>query len=160
MIKSIKFLLMLGCLMALFRICPAPDMSADKNDNEKPGHNDNRDKDKEKPKHDRDKPKPSKPEEKSKLGEFSEPYKDKDTSKHGKKSSDNDTYYDDDDDGGDFWDEFWADLFSDVFSALILGDFGYRYSSYPYNPPQQPLPGIYVSTNNDTLGDMTAFQFR
>lgn len=160
MIKSVKFLLMLGCLIALFRICPAPDISADKNDNAKPGHNDNRDKDKEKPKHDKDKPKPSKPDEKSKLGEFSEPYKDKDTSERGKKSHDNDTYYDDDDDGDDFWAEFWGDLFADAFNALLLGDFGYRYSSCPYNQPQQPLPGIYVSTNNDTLGDMTAFQFR
>lgn len=160
---------MLGCLFAIFHICPSLEISADKNktdktkppkeDKEKSGHNDNRDKDKEKPKHDKDKPKPSKPEEKSKLKEFSEPYKDKDTSGREKKSHDNDTYYGDDDDGGDFWDEFWADLFSDVFSALIFGDFGYRYSSCPYNQPQQPQPGIYVFTDNES-GNMTAFQFR
>jgi hypothetical protein len=145
--------------MAMFRICPAPEISADKNKPDKPKPHKE---DKEKPKHDRDDSTPSKTEEKGKLGDFSEPYKENADKKN--KSSKSATSYDnndyDDDDGGGFWDEFWADLFSDVFSALILGDFGYRYSSCPYNQPQQPLPGIYVSTNNDTLGDMTAFQFR
>ena len=182
MTKYVRFLLTLICLMALFQVCPAPDVSADKDsdkdkphsaEKEKPKSDKNKpDKDKlkpdkpkpkpNKPKPDKDKPPPPKTEEKGKLSDFSKPYKENADKKS--KSSKSETSYDnndwDDDDGGDFWDEFWADLFSDVFSALILGDFGYRYSSYPYNPPQQPLPGIYVSTNNDTLGDMTAFQFR
>ncbi|MEW6026934.1 MAG: hypothetical protein AB1599_06555 [Planctomycetota bacterium] len=170
--KSIVFLLMLGCIVAVLQIGPALDISADKPAGHAEGRSAsgvdspaNRDKpkplkeDREKPKHDKSDPKPSKSEDKSRLKDFSEPYKDKDA-KHGKKSYDSSYDSDDyDNDSGDFWDEFWADLFSDIFSALIFGDFGYRYSSCPYNKPQQPQPGIYVSTNNE-LGNMTAFQFR
>ena len=48
MTKSIKFLLMLGCLIALFQICPTPDISADKDDDKDKPHSD----EKEKPKSD------------------------------------------------------------------------------------------------------------
>ena len=161
-------ILILGCLIAISRICPVPEIAADEDGNkgqthspekEKPDSDNNKP---DKPKHDRDTPPPSKTKEKSKLSDFSEPYQEKDAKKD--KASKSDKSYDnhdwdDDDDGGGFWDEFWADLFSDIFSALIFGDFGYRYSSFPYNLPQQPLSGIYVSTNNE-MGNMTAFQFR
>lgn len=153
-------LLILGCLIALFQICPLPEISADKNKPDKPKPPNE---DKEKPKHDRDDSTPSKTEEKGKLSDFSEPYKENADKKSKPPRSDKLCYDDnndlDNDDSDDFWEEFWADLFSDIFNAFIFGDFGYRYSSYPYNPPQQPQPGIYVSTDNE-LDNMTAFQFR
>jgi hypothetical protein len=155
----LRCLLIAGCLIAIFQICPTPEISAE-NDNEDKGKPAKQEKDK--PAHG-DKSGSSSTESKNngKLEEFSKPYQDKSDQKDKNDKSYHNRYDNcDNDGGGDFWADFWADLLSDVFQALIFGDFGYRYSSCPYNPTQQPLPGIYVSTENSTLGDMMAFQFR
>jgi len=193
MIKSIKLLLLLGCLIAIFWLCPAS-VITDAKDKDKPNNET-----KEKPKSDNNKPKPKpnkdkqpapKTKEKGKLKEFSEPYKEKsksdkqkpDTSgnKHRGDEKDDSEYdpkphqkehprkqevknktvyvsysqyeYDDSDYNDDeTWYSFWSDLFMDN---------GFRYSSCPYNPSQQPLPGIYISQHEESNGNPMALQFR
>ena len=216
MTKSIKFLLMLGCLIALFQICPTPDISADKDDDKDKPHSDEKEKpksdknkpgtdkpkpDKTRPKPDKQKPDKTKPDrnkqpppqtkEKGRLNEFSEPYKEKskpdkqkpaagsnkphhDVEKddseysprphreehpHRQEDKNKTVYvsysqyeYDDSDyDDDETWFSLWTDFFIDN---------GFRYSSYPYNPSQQPLPGIYISQHEEFKGNPMAFQFR